>query len=129
MRAVDTSVVIRNLTGDDQVQTVKVRAVFDAGDIFTSTPVLLEAEWVLRSSYGSRPTRSRPPNERWPDSRTCAPKALHSYTEHWIARTTEWTSPPRCISVPRLSAMPPSLSTASSSRSAGDPSASMTEPA
>lgn len=52
MRAVDTNVVIRYLTGDDQVQAVKAKAVFDGGDIFISTTVLLETEWVLRSSYG-----------------------------------------------------------------------------
>lgn len=52
MRAVDTNVVIRYLTGDDQVQAVKAKAVFDAGGIFISTTVLLETEWVLRSGYG-----------------------------------------------------------------------------
>ena len=52
MRAVDTNVVVRYLTGDDPGQAVRARAVLDAGDVFVSTTVLLESEWVLRSVYG-----------------------------------------------------------------------------
>lgn len=55
MRAVDTNIVIRYLTGDDQAQTVRAKAVIDAGDVFISTTVLLESEWVLRSGYGFTP--------------------------------------------------------------------------
>ena len=52
MRAVDTNVVVRYLTGDDPGQAARARAVVDAGDVFVSTTVLLESEWVLRSVYG-----------------------------------------------------------------------------
>ena len=52
MRAVDTSVVVRYLTGDEPGQAAKARAVIDAGNVFVSTTVLLESEWVLRSVYG-----------------------------------------------------------------------------
>ena len=52
MRAVDTNVVVRYLTGDDPGQAARARAVIDAGDVFVSTAVLLESEWVLRSVYG-----------------------------------------------------------------------------
>ena len=52
MRAVDTNVVVRYLTGDDPGQAARARAVIDAGDVFVSTTVLLESEWVLRSVYG-----------------------------------------------------------------------------
>ena len=52
MRAIDTNVVVRYLTGDDPVQAPRARAVIDAGPVFASTTVLLEAEWVLRSVYG-----------------------------------------------------------------------------
>ena len=52
MRAVDTNVVVRYLTGDDTGQAARARAVIDAGDVFVSTTVLLESEWVLRSVYG-----------------------------------------------------------------------------
>ena len=52
MRAVDTNVVVRYLTGDDPGQAARARAAVDAGDIFVSTTVLLESEWVLRGVYG-----------------------------------------------------------------------------
>ena len=52
MRAVDTNVVVRYLTGDDPGPAARARAVIDAGDVFVSTTVLLESEWVLRSVYG-----------------------------------------------------------------------------
>ena len=52
MRAVDTNVVVRYLTGDDPGQAARARAVIDAGDVFVGTTVLLESEWVLRSVYG-----------------------------------------------------------------------------
>ena len=52
MRAVDTNVVVRYLTGDDLGQAARARAVIDAGDVFVSTTVLLESEWVLCSVYG-----------------------------------------------------------------------------
>ena len=51
MRAIDTNIVIRYLTADDPDQTAKARAVVDAGQVFVSTTVLLECEWVLRSVY------------------------------------------------------------------------------
>ena len=52
MRAVDTDVVVRYLTGDDPDQAASARAAIGTGDIFVSTTVLLESEWVLRSVYG-----------------------------------------------------------------------------
>ena len=52
MRAIDTNVVVRYLTGDDPIQAPRARAVVDAGPVYASTTVLLESEWVLRSVYG-----------------------------------------------------------------------------
>ncbi len=52
MRAVDTNVVVRYLTGDDPIRAAKARDVIDAGNVFVSTTVFLESEWVLRSVYG-----------------------------------------------------------------------------
>lgn len=52
MRALDTNVIVRYLTGDDQSQATRAKAVVDAGQVFVSTTVLLEGEWVLRSVYG-----------------------------------------------------------------------------
>jgi predicted nucleic-acid-binding protein len=57
VRAIDTNVVVRFLTGDDRRQAKRARAAFDAGDIFISATVLLETEWVLRSGYGYTPAR------------------------------------------------------------------------
>ena len=51
MRAVDTNIVVRYLTGDEPEQAARARAAVGAGDIFVSTTVLLESEWVLRSVY------------------------------------------------------------------------------
>ena len=52
MRALDTNVVVRYLTGDDPEQAARARAVIDAGPVFVSTTVVLECDWVLRSAYG-----------------------------------------------------------------------------
>ena len=52
MRAIDTNVVVRYLTGDDPGQAARARATVEARHVFVSTTVLLESEWVLRSVYG-----------------------------------------------------------------------------
>ena len=52
MRALDTNIVVRYLTGDDPEQSARAKAVTDAGPVFVSTTVLLECDWVLRSVYG-----------------------------------------------------------------------------
>ncbi|MCY3929869.1 MAG: type II toxin-antitoxin system VapC family toxin [Acidobacteria bacterium] len=52
MRAIDTNVVVRYLTGDDPEQAARARNVVETGNVFVSTTVLLECEWVLRSVYG-----------------------------------------------------------------------------
>ena len=51
MRAIDTNLVVRYLTGDHPEQAARARAVIDTGPVFASTTVLLESEWVLRSVY------------------------------------------------------------------------------
>ena len=52
MRAIDTNIIVRYLTGDDPVQAAKARAAVDAGPVFVGTTVLLECDWVLRGVYG-----------------------------------------------------------------------------
>lgn len=52
MRAIDTNVLVRFLTGDEPDQAARARRLVEAGDIFVATTILLEAEWVLRSAYG-----------------------------------------------------------------------------
>ena len=49
--AIDTNVIVRVLTGDDAEQLGRVRALLGREDLFVSTTVLLEAEWVLRKIY------------------------------------------------------------------------------
>ena len=52
MRAIDTSVLVRYLTGDEPEQAARARTAVDAGNVYVATTVLLESEWVLRSVYG-----------------------------------------------------------------------------
>ena len=52
MQAIDTNVLVRYLTGDEPEQAARAKAVIESGNVFVSTTVLLESEWVLRSVYG-----------------------------------------------------------------------------
>ena len=51
MIAIDTNVIVRALAGDDPAQSAKARALVSNERIHITTTVLLETEWVLRSSY------------------------------------------------------------------------------
>jgi len=55
MRAVDTNVVVRFLTGDDAAQFKHARRVMEGGAVFIPKTVLLETEWVLRRAYSIAP--------------------------------------------------------------------------
>jgi predicted nucleic acid-binding protein len=57
MLAIDTNLIVRYLTGDHPRQSAKARALIDGNDVFVSTTVLLETEWVLRSVYNYPPSR------------------------------------------------------------------------
>lgn len=52
MRAIDTNVIVRFLTADDAAQAAAARRIIEEGDVFISSTVILETEWVLRSGYG-----------------------------------------------------------------------------
>jgi len=52
VRALDTNVVVRFLTGDDKRQAARARAAIESGEVFIATTVFRESEWVLRSAYG-----------------------------------------------------------------------------
>jgi len=52
VRAIDTNVIVRFLTADDAAQAAVARRIVEAGDVYVSSTVLLETEWVLRSGYG-----------------------------------------------------------------------------
>ncbi|OYW45951.1 MAG: VapC toxin family PIN domain ribonuclease [Sphingomonadales bacterium 32-68-7] len=51
MRAIDTNIVVRFLANDHPQQSARARAIVTAGDVYVSSTVLLETEWVLRSAY------------------------------------------------------------------------------
>ncbi|MBI9085760.1 MAG: type II toxin-antitoxin system VapC family toxin [Desulfobacterales bacterium] len=51
MISVDTNVIVRLLTGDDQAQFERAKALFSGVNIIITTSVILECEWVLRYAY------------------------------------------------------------------------------
>lgn len=51
MVSIDTNIVVRFLTQDDQAQFEKSRALFETHDLFIADTVILETEWVLRYAY------------------------------------------------------------------------------
>jgi predicted nucleic-acid-binding protein len=55
MLAVDTNLIVRYLTGDHPRQSPRARALIDGEQVFAAITVVLEVEWVLRSTYGFRP--------------------------------------------------------------------------
>ena len=55
MIAVDTNVVVRLLTQDDEQQYNKSFKLFQKQDIFIPDTVILETEWVLRFAYRFKP--------------------------------------------------------------------------
>lgn len=55
MLAIDTNLIVRYLTGDHPKQSPRARALIDGEPVFASVTVMLEVEWVLRSTYGYRP--------------------------------------------------------------------------
>jgi predicted nucleic-acid-binding protein len=52
VRAIDTNVVVRFVVQDDADQSARAKAIVEEGPVFVSTTVILESEWVLRSTYG-----------------------------------------------------------------------------
>ena len=55
MIAVDTNVLVRFLTRDDEAQFKKAVKLFKEPRLFVSESVLLETEWVLRYAYEFSP--------------------------------------------------------------------------
>ncbi len=55
MIAVDTNIVIRFLTRDDEQQYQQVYALFQHDQIYIANSVFLETEWVLRYAYEYQP--------------------------------------------------------------------------
>ncbi|NOX08298.1 MAG: type II toxin-antitoxin system VapC family toxin [Gammaproteobacteria bacterium] len=55
MIAVDTNIIIRFLTHDDERQYKKAFAIFNTQEVFIPDTVILETEWVLRYAYQFSP--------------------------------------------------------------------------
>jgi predicted nucleic-acid-binding protein len=55
MLAIDTNLIVRYLTGDHSQQSPRARKLIDGQPVFAAITVVLEVEWVLRSTYGYRP--------------------------------------------------------------------------
>lgn len=51
MISVDTNVIVRLLTSDDQLQFERSNVLFSNENILITTTVILECEWVLRYAY------------------------------------------------------------------------------
>lgn len=51
MISIDTNVLVRLLTHDDEAQFVKAERLVKKGVVFIPETVLLETEWVLRGAY------------------------------------------------------------------------------
>lgn len=54
MLAIDTNLIVRYLTGDHPQQSPRARKLIDGQPVFAAVTVILEVEWVLRSTYGYR---------------------------------------------------------------------------
>jgi len=54
MLAIDTNIVVRYLTNDHPEQSPRARALVDGEAVFVAVTVMLEVEWVLRSTYEYR---------------------------------------------------------------------------
>jgi predicted nucleic acid-binding protein len=51
MLSVDTNLIVRYLTGDHPQQYARATALIEGQPVFITLTVILETEWVLRSSY------------------------------------------------------------------------------
>lgn len=51
MISVDTNIIVRFLTHDDDKQYKKAFKIFNSNEIFIADTVILETEWVLRYAY------------------------------------------------------------------------------
>ena len=55
MIAIDTNIIVRFLTKDDELQYQQSLALFKNKNIFIADTVILETEWVLRFAYKFKP--------------------------------------------------------------------------
>ena len=55
MISVDTNIIVRFLTHDDDKQYKQAFKIFNSNEIFIADTVILETEWVLRFAYEFKP--------------------------------------------------------------------------
>ena len=55
MITVDTNIIVRFLTHDDEKQFIKSLSIFNSEEVFIPDTVILETEWVLRYAYDFSP--------------------------------------------------------------------------
>lgn len=55
MLAIDTNLIVRYLTGDHPKQSPRARKLIDGQPVFAAVTVVLESDWVLRSTYDCHP--------------------------------------------------------------------------
>ncbi len=55
MIAIDTNIIVRFLTQDDELQFQKSKDILQTQDVFITDTVILETEWVLRFRYKFKP--------------------------------------------------------------------------
>lgn len=55
MIAIDTNIIVRFITKDDDLQYQQSLALFKSKNIFIPDTVILETEWVLRFAYKFKP--------------------------------------------------------------------------
>ncbi len=51
MIAIDTNIIIRYITGDHPEQALVARDIIDGESVFVAATVLMEAAWVLRTTF------------------------------------------------------------------------------
>ena len=51
MIGIDTNIIVRLLTNDDEIQAAQAAKIITNDDIYISKTVLMETEWVLRYAY------------------------------------------------------------------------------
>jgi predicted nucleic-acid-binding protein len=94
--AVDTNVVIRLLTGDDQDQATRARKLFETETIWLPKTVILEAEWVLRRLYGLAKGRVAEALRLLLRSPTSVARMKPQSSKRCAGRRTGWISPTHC---------------------------------
>lgn len=72
MKAIDTNILVRLIARDDAVQLATAESVINDGAVLILPTVLMECEWVLRSSY--KPSRRHIATEM---SNICGLESVH----------------------------------------------------